>query len=92
MKVSKKREIHQIAVDHSPNIDFNDFMKLCRKCSAKQNKKKKKKKKIQSSILLFHQVIYTFSKKPVGRSIALLSGKIDKYEYLMDEEILLNTT
>ena len=31
MKISNKRELQQIASNHSPGIDFKDFMKLYKK-------------------------------------------------------------
>ena len=34
MKISNKRELQQIAFNPSPNIDFQDFMKICKKCTA----------------------------------------------------------
>ena len=37
MKVPKKRELQQIAFNHSSDIDFNDFMNLYKKYSAKPN-------------------------------------------------------
>ena len=35
MKIPKKRELQQIAFNHSSYIDFKDFMNLYRKCTAK---------------------------------------------------------
>ena len=34
MKISNKRELQQIDLDHSADIDFKDFMKIYRKCTA----------------------------------------------------------
>ena len=31
MKVPNKRELQQIALDHSSDIDFKDFIKICKK-------------------------------------------------------------
>ena len=36
MKIRNKREIQQIAFNHSSDIDFEDFMNLYKKCTAKQ--------------------------------------------------------
>ena len=33
MKVPNKRELHQIALIHSSDIDFKDFMKICKRCT-----------------------------------------------------------
>ena len=36
MKIPKKRELQQIAFNHSSGIDFKDFMNLYKKCNAKE--------------------------------------------------------
>ena len=35
MKISNKRKLQQIAFNDSSDIDFQDFINLCRKCTAK---------------------------------------------------------
>ena len=35
MKILKKRELQQIAFNHSSDIDFENFMNLYKKCAAK---------------------------------------------------------
>ena len=35
MKIPNKQELHQIAFNHSSDIDFGDFMNLYKKCTAK---------------------------------------------------------
>ena len=35
LKIPNKRELQQIALNHSSNIDFKDFMKIYNKCTAK---------------------------------------------------------
>ena len=34
MKIPNKRELQQIAINHSSGIDFKDFMKIYKKCTA----------------------------------------------------------
>ena len=34
MKIPNKREFQQIAINHSSDIDFKDFMKIYKKCTA----------------------------------------------------------
>ena len=34
MKIPNKRELQQIALNHSSDIDFKDFTKIYRKCTA----------------------------------------------------------
>ena len=35
MTIPNKRELQQIALNHSLDIDFNDFMEIYKKCTAK---------------------------------------------------------
>ena len=35
MKISNRREVQQIAVGHSSDIDFSDFMNIYKKCTEK---------------------------------------------------------
>ena len=33
MKINNKKELQNIAINHSANIDYNDFMKIYRECT-----------------------------------------------------------
>ena len=33
MKINNKRELQNIAINHSADIDYKDFMKICRECT-----------------------------------------------------------
>ena len=33
MKINSKRELQNIAINHSADIDYNDFVKIYRKCT-----------------------------------------------------------
>ena len=35
MKIPNKRELQQIALNHSSDIDFKDFIKIDKKCTAR---------------------------------------------------------
>ena len=35
MKIPSKKELQQIAINHSSDIDFKDFIKIYKKCTAK---------------------------------------------------------
>ena len=35
LKINNKRELQNIAINHSANIDYNDFIKIYRKCTIK---------------------------------------------------------
>ena len=37
LKIPSKRELQQIALNHSSDIDFKDFLKIYKKCTAKPN-------------------------------------------------------
>ena len=37
MKISNKIELQQIALNHLSDIDFKDFIKIYKKCTAEQN-------------------------------------------------------
>ena len=36
MKIPNKLELQQIAFNHSSDIEFQDFLGLCKKCTAKR--------------------------------------------------------
>ena len=36
MKIPKKQEIEQVAIDHSSDINSKDFMELYRKCTTRK--------------------------------------------------------
>ena len=33
MKINNKRELQNIVINHSADIDYKDFMKICRECT-----------------------------------------------------------
>ena len=37
MKIPNKEELQQIALNHSSDIDFKDFIKIYKKCTAEPN-------------------------------------------------------
>ena len=86
MKIPNKRELQQTALNHSSDIDFNDFMKIYKKCTTKpysflvndnSTEDQIKEEKLQYDI-----------NREAAKISALSSGKLDKYEYLTGEEIL----
>ena len=36
MKINNKRELQNIAINHSADIDYQDFMKIYRECTKEQ--------------------------------------------------------
>ena len=35
MKINNKRELQNVAINHSADTDYKDFMKICRECTKK---------------------------------------------------------
>ena len=84
MKIPNKRELQQIDLNHSSDIDFKDFIKIYKKCTAEPYSNKIMT--IQDQIIdeKLQYDIY----RDAAKISALSSGKIDKYEYLTGEEML----
>ena len=36
MKINNKRELQNIGINHSADIDYNDFVKIYRECTGEQ--------------------------------------------------------
>ena len=51
MKIPNKRELQQIALSHSSDIDFKDFTKIYKKCTAEPYS-------FWLMIQLYHQIIH----------------------------------
>ena len=84
MKIPNKRELQQIALNHSSNFDFKDFMKIYKKCFAEPYSNKIMTIEYQ---IIDEEVQYDII-RDAAKISALSSGKIDKYEHLTGEEIL----
>ena len=50
MKIPNRRELQQITLNHSSDIDFKDFIKIYKKCTAEPYS--------FSQIQLYHQMIF----------------------------------
>ena len=98
MKISNKRELQQIALNHSSDIEFKDFMNIYRKCTAEPYSFLVNDTTLPSDDPLIkimtiedqikdEKLQYDINREAPKIS-ALSSGKIDKYEYLTGEEIL----
>ena len=57
MKIPNRRELQQIAFNHSSNIDFKDFMNLHKKCTAKSYSF------LVIDATLLHQIIFHISER-----------------------------
>ena len=96
MKVLNKRELQQIVFNHSSDNDFQDFMNLYKKFTTKSYSF------LVIDILDIILIIMAINDKikdeklqydintEAAKTSALSYGKIDKYEYLTDEEIQLS--
>ena len=86
MKISNKGELQQIALNHSSDIDFKDFMKLCKDYA-------KEPCSVLVMIQLCHQIIHyglgrTYYKKAVSEKIKTIDSKIkqNKAQYDLDRQ------
>ena len=95
MKISNKRELQQIAFNHLSDIDFQGFMNLYKKCTAKPYSFFVIDTTLASEKLIMiivdkikdEKLQYNINREAPKVS-ALQSGKTDKYEDLTAEEIL----
>ena len=101
MKIPNKLELQGIAVNHSSDIDFRDFMNLYKKCTAKPCSFlvtdatfasdnplcfRKNKKLIMTIDDKIRDEKFLYDiHREAAKILALSSGKIDKYEYLTGE-------
>ena len=98
MKIPNKRELQQMAFNHSSDIDFQDLMNLYKKSTSKpysfliidttfasdnpSHFRKNLFDKIKNEKLQYN------INREAAKISAVSSGKIYKYEYLTDKEIL----
>ena len=98
MKIPNKRELQQMAFNHSSDIDFQDLMNLYKKSTSKpysffiidttfasdnpSHFRKNLFDKIKNGKLQYN------INREAAKISAVSSGKIYKYEYLTDKEIL----
>ena len=107
MKIPNKRELQEIALNHSSDISSKDFIKIHKKCTAEpysflvndatlaSNNPLRLRKKIltyNKIMTIIDQIRDEKLQYDINREAAKISalslGKIDKYEYLIGEEIL----
>ena len=100
--IPNKRELQQIALNHSSDIDFNDFIKIYEQCTAQPYSFLVNDTTLPSdeSFRIIYNKIMTLEdqirdkklqhdiNREAAKISALSSGKTDKYEYLTREEIL----
>ena len=107
MKIPNKKELQQIVFNHSLDIDIQDFMYLYKKCTPKSysflviditlaldNSSRFRKnllERIWKLIMIIDGKIKYNINREAAKILALLSGEIDKYEYLTGEEIFNST-
>ena len=53
MKISNKRKLQQIAINHSSDIDFKDFIKIYKKCTSETYSFL-----VNDTTLMIHQIIH----------------------------------
>ena len=99
-KILSKRELQQIAINHSSDITTEDFINIYKKCTAEpysffinnttlksDNPLRFRKNLFVQTIRYYIAIQYDINRETTKIS-ALSSGKIHKYEYLTGEDIL----
>ena len=95
IKINNKRELKNIAINHSADIDYQDFIKIYRECTKEPSAsvplrfrkylfdsyKNDNKKKEE---IMQNEAQYDLDRKAAKIS-ALSSNNLDKYEYLTGE-------
>ena len=89
MKIPEKRELQEIALNHSSDIDFKDFMKIYKKYTKEPNSffNIYNKTMTTEDQIKNEKLQYDINREAAKISVSS-SGKIDKYECLTGEEIL----
>ena len=64
IKISNKQKLQQIAFNHSSDVEFKDFMNVCKKYTAQPYF-------FQLLLLLLHQIILSFQKESFRRNIKI---------------------
>lgn len=77
MKIPNRRDLQQIAINHSSNVDFKDFTRFYKKCTRKSHSFLVIDDTLAKDEKLQYNIIRAVAKIPT-----LSSGKLDKYEYL----------
>ena len=100
MKIPNKKELQQIVLSHSSDIDFEDFVKIYKKCTAEPYSfldplrfRKYLSKTIYNKIMTIDDQIRDENlqydiKREAAKISALSSNKFNKYKYLTGKEIL----
>ena len=89
MKISNKKEVQQIALNHSSDIDFKNFIKIYKKCTAEPYSSLVNDRTLPSdNPLRFTKNLleYTFTNKYITWSW-LLMIKLEMKNYSMDKRI-----
>ena len=75
--INSKRELYNIAINHSADIDYKGFMKIYRKCT----------KEPYSSLTIDTTLPVNNPLRELAEISALSSGKLEKYEYMAEEDL-----
>ena len=97
MKINNRKDLKQIAIDHSAGIDYKDFLKIYRNCTNERysflnidvhnpSMKFTQQVKLLYDKLKANKAQYELDRKAAKIS-ALSSGELEKYEYLTDEDL-----
>ena len=100
MNIPNKRELQQIAINHSSDINTRDFIEIYRKCTDKRysfldidttlpsNNPLRFRKMMTINDQIKDEKLQHNINREAAKISALSSGKLHKYEYLTGEDIL----
>ena len=88
LKLNNKRELQNIAINHSAKVDYKDFVNIYRHCTNKPYSflTINEQIKILDDKIRSNQAQYDLGRQNAKIS-ALSSGELDKFEYLTGEDL-----
>ena len=88
VKINNKRELQNIAINHSADIDYNDFIKICRECTKEPYNVLTIDTILQSTdFLRFRKNLRFLRFIKAAKISALSSNNLDKYEYFTGDDL-----
>ena len=86
MNIDNRKDLQQIAIDHSADIDYKDFLKIYRNCTKEPYSFLTIDVRHPTMKIRANQAQYDLDREAANIS-ALSGGEIEKYEYLTGEDL-----
>ena len=83
MRINNKRELQNIVINHSANIDYNDFMKIYRECTNRPFNFLT----IDTTLLASNTLRLRRNWRKTAKISAPSSNNLGKYEYLTSKDL-----